>query len=400
MIRSVKILCFLMLTASVHSQETTGYLLRGKAFMDAGKFSDAAAVLTEAISRNPDGRYYEMRGDAYFRNKAITEAMSDYQMANSLIKGIGEYGLSKVYAVKGDVSESLVHLELNISSSFRKSEKEILLDPVFSLIDRTPEWRQFWKKDRYTEFETKIPEIEYYLSTGNREEANNVLSSLAADYPDDSYTQYARALINFSNQKYPEVISAMSRNYGSDDKNDKYLQLLAKAQFASGNYAGASVTYSKLIGLGLIDAGLYLKRAECYRRTGENLKARQDINRYLDLYPESKEGLSLAGKIETQAGDNLKAIDYFSRNLKIHPDDPLCFIDRANSYYVSRSWEYAISDYSMALDIDPSNSEVWLNKGVSLINLGKIDDGCIDLRKAFMLGNKKATQLISKNCIR
>ena len=165
MIRLIKIFCLLIISSSVYSQEAADYLLRGKAMIDAGKFYDAVTLLSEAINKQADARYFEMRGEAYFRNKAIPESMSDFQKANSLTEGIGEYGIAKVYAVQGNASEALAHLELNIASPFRKSEKEILLDPVFSLLDRTPEWRQFWKKDRYPVSEMKIAEIEYYIST-------------------------------------------------------------------------------------------------------------------------------------------------------------------------------------------------------------------------------------------
>ena len=108
-------------------------------------------------------------------------------------------------------------------------------------------------------------------------------------------------------------------------------------------------------------------RAECYRKTGETDKALNDIARYLDLYPGNKKALSFAGKVESASGDNLKALEYFSENLKLHPNDPECYIDRANSYFVSKSWDWAIKDYSMSLDLEPGNSDAWLNKGISFL---------------------------------
>ena len=119
-------------------------------------------------------------------------------------------------------------------------------------------------------------------------------------------------------------------------------RLLARSQTASGNPAGASDTYSQLFNSGVADAELLLLRAECYRKTGESDKALKDVEKYLDLYPENKTALSLAGKVQASSGDNIKALDYFSRNLKLHPNDPECYIDRANSYFVSRSWDWAI----------------------------------------------------------
>ena len=59
-----------------------------------------------------------------------SDAISDLNEANKITPFSGEYGLSRVYAAKGDVATSLYHLELSMHSPFRRSEKEIMLDPA------------------------------------------------------------------------------------------------------------------------------------------------------------------------------------------------------------------------------------------------------------------------------
>jgi tetratricopeptide (TPR) repeat protein len=327
-------------------------------------------------------------------------ASYDYEEANRFLPGSGEYGLSRISALKGDVRNALSHLDLSMQSQFRKSEKEIMLDPAFSVIENTPEWRSFWKTERYSFTERKIPEMEYYLSTGNREEAMKILDDLKSLYPEDNKTLYATALAYNSQQKYSEALTILAK-LTADEKNDEsYLKLMAAVQTASGNPAGASSTYSLLLSMGVNDATLYMKRAECYRKTGETDKAVGDLEKYLTMYPDNPEALSLTGKLVAANGDNLKALDLFTQNLKLHPNDPQCYIDRANSYFNSRSWEYAINDYSMSLDLKPDNPDVWLNKGISLLNAGKKEDACHDFRRALALGNKKAANYISNNCIK
>ena len=88
-------------------------------------------------------------------------------------------------------------------------------------------------------------------------------------------------------------------------ENEQYLLLLASAQSGSSNYAGASDTYSKLLNMGIPDVKLYLKRAECYIRTGETKRALADIEKYLSFFPDDKDALSMAGRIESASGNNL-----------------------------------------------------------------------------------------------
>jgi tetratricopeptide (TPR) repeat protein len=398
--RALVLFFSLISAAGIYAQQPVDYLLKAKALTDNGKAGDAIILLSETLSRTQDNRFYLQRAEAYLNQGDYSKAISDYQSSNKITDGSGEYGLSRIYALKGDVQTSLYHLDLNLGSSFKRGEREIMLDPAFSVIENTADWRQFWKRERYNTLEKKIPEIEYYISTGNQEEATSILSELTGEYPDNNSTQYARALIDFSLKKYPEAITILTSLTSGDNKNEKWLRLLGKAQVASGNMSGASVVYSRLIDMGTIDAILYLNRAECYRKTGEYDKAVKDIAYFIELYPDNKSALGLIGKIESESGDNLKALDYFSRNLELHPNDPQCYVDRANAYFASRTWDNAANDYAMALDLQPSDPDVWLNKGIALLSLGRKEDACHDFRKAMSLGNKKAASYISGNCIK
>lgn len=401
MTRSILIfITVLLISGNLASQENYEVLLRARALINTNQAKEASAILSAAISRSQDSRLYVMHGDANIITGNTQIAITDYQSANKLAASSGDYGLARAYAVRRDVKTSLFHLERSISSSFKKSEKEIMLDQAFSAVENTPEWRLFWKTERYSVPEQKLSELEFNISNGNREEAAIIVKELTGNFPDDNITLYAKALLDYSNQKYAESVTQLSDLLSKDKNNPDYLLLLGTVQMSSGNMAGASATFTRLVEIEYTDATIFLKRAGCYRKTGEFDKAMNDLEKYLALYPGNKEAISLSGKIESERGDNLKAIELYSSNIRLHPDDPQCYIDRANSYLLSRTWDNAVRDYSMALDIKPGDPEVWLNKGIALLNSGKTDDACFDFRKALDLGNKKATLYISRNCIK
>lgn len=392
--------CILFFTLTVFGQLAVDNILKARALTGSGKTDEAITLLSGVLAGTNDSRLYTERAEAYIMNGEYSKAINDYNEANKGTPFSGEYGLARIYSLKGDAATALYHLELNLRSSFRKSEKEVMLDPAFGAVENKSEWRQFWKKDWYTATEKSISEIEYYLSAGKIEESKAVLAELKKSYQNNDDILYAEALIDLSSGKNSEVVKIISGLLVSGDENEKYLRLLAKAQTGASNPAGASVTYTQLLNSGVIDPGLLLLRAECYRKTGEDDKAVSDIDKYLWLYPDNKAALRLAGKVFVSSGDNLKALEYFSRNVKLHPEDPECYIDRANSYFVSRSWDWAIKDYSMSLDLKPGNSDIWLNKGISLLNMGRTEDACHDFRRSMSLGNKQAADYISRNCIK
>jgi len=383
----------------IFGQNSADYLLRAKACIESGKYDEAVKVLTAALSAGTDGRYLVIRGDAFYASGKFNEAENDYLAANAIIKGSGDYGLSRIYALKGDVQNALEHLNSNLNSDFRKKEKEIFLDTAFEKIENTPEWRQFWKTERYSIAGSKLQEVEYYLSAGKKNDAQQTAEELLKEYPSENVAIYAGALVDFSFERYKNVISAMSKLVLTEKGNPDYLELLAKSQMAAGNPAGASITYTKMIDSEILDAKLYLRRAECYYRTGEYNKSMKDIEYFLDIYPSSREGLKMAGHTAVAMGDNLKGISFFSRNIELNPNDPECFTDRANSFFSAKSWALAEKDYGMALDLKPDLPDVWLNKGIALVNLARTEDACFDFRRAYELGNKQASSWIGRYCI-
>jgi tetratricopeptide (TPR) repeat protein len=387
-------------SGALSGQETVDYILKARALRETGNPDQAIRILTTALSETKDSRLFTERAEANLLKGDYSGAISDYNEANKLAPSSGEYGLSRIYALKGDPATALYHLEMSLNSSFRRGEKEIMLDPAFGVIENRSEWRLFWKKEWYSNTEKSISEIEYYISAGKIDDARSVLSEMKKSYESNDDIIYAEALVNLSAGKYPDVITSVSGLTSEHPGNEKYLRMLAKAQTGASNPAGASVTITQLLNSGVADADLLMLRAECYRKTGETEKALTDINKYIEIYPGNKEAVSLAGRVEAMSGDNLKALQYFSDNLKLHPNDPQCYIDRANSYFVSKSWDWAVKDYSMSLDLQPGNSETWLNKGIALLNSGRGVDACHDFRKALSLGNKRAADFISRECIK
>jgi tetratricopeptide (TPR) repeat protein len=398
-LRITTVLLISIVTCNLQGQQEVEVLLKAKAYIQSGKSREAISLLNQAIGEKESSRLYTERAEASLAANDLSAAISDYNQANRLDEYSGDYGLAKVYALKGDASTSLYHLGMHLGSEYKKSEKEIMLEPAFGYIENRPEWRQFWKKDRYSFTEKSVSEIEFLAANNNIEESKAVLSELRRSYPDSDDVIYSEAIINIASGKYDEAVLMVLRLTDGKPVNEKYLRLLARAQTGQSNYAGASSAYTRLLESGIADARIIMLRAGCYRKTGENDKALRDIEKFLELYPEDKTAISMAGKVEAESGDNLKALEYFSKNLKLHPDDPDCYIDRAGSYFVSKSWDWAIKDYSMSLDLKPENPDAWLNKGIALLSSGKLNDACHDFKRSYSLGNQKASTYIGKHCL-
>ena len=386
--------------AGVIGQQNNDAILEAKALIASGNHSKALALLSAAIESKPESRLYIERGEINLKLKNYDASLNDFNKANALEERSGDYGLAKTYAIQGDASNSMKRLAASMESIYKRSEKEIMLDPAFTVIENKPEWRQFWQKTWYNSQETGVAEIEYFVSTNKLADARNAISELkASGYSGTEETMYAEILVNIAAERFDDAVKSALTLASSENKKEKYLRVLAKAQTGQSNFAGASSTYTRLIEMGVTDAQLFIERAECFRKTGERSKALKDVERFMALYPENKEAIRLAGKLEIESGNNIKALEYFSRNVELNPNDAECYVDRANSYFSSRSWQWAISDYSMSLDLDPVNPDVWLNQGISLLSSGNVIDACYNFKRAYSLGNQRAAPYINRNCI-
>ena len=397
--RIILILMITILGNTARAQGEVDFIFKATALSESGKTDDAIGVLNRAIETMGTSRLYVLRGELHLSANDLSSAIQDFNQGNKIDEHSGDFGLAKAYAFKGDASTSLYHLGMHLESEYKKSEKEIMLDPSFERIENRPEWRQFWKKDWYNSAERNRSEIEFLTSGKRIDDTRGILAEMKRNYPESEETLYSEALINIASGKYNEAVAITVKLTEMNPSNAKYLCLLAKGQEGQLNYAGASATYSKLLESGVAEARILLSRAQCYRRTGETDKAKRDIERFLEYYPEDKSALSIAGKVEAESGDNLKALEYFSKNLKLHPNDADCYIDRANSYFASKSWKWAADDYSMSLDLNPDNPDVWLNRGISLLSTGNVKDACHDFKRSYSLGNQKASSYLSRNCI-
>jgi tetratricopeptide (TPR) repeat protein len=195
---------------TLYAQQTVDYVLKARALTEGGKPDQAINLLNQAISETKESRLFTERAEANMLKGDYSAAISDFNEANKLTPFSGEYGLSRIYSLKGDAGTALYHLEINMNSPFKKGEKEILLDPAFSTIENRQEWRQFWKKEWYSTTEKSISEIEYYISAGKIDESKDVLSELKKSSESNADILYAEALIDVSSGKNPEAMKVIA----------------------------------------------------------------------------------------------------------------------------------------------------------------------------------------------
>ncbi len=394
-------MAIITLSVTLRAQNYTGGdFLRARTSIENGKYGLAIQICNEALASGSDYRYLLLRAEAFLGSGEVKNALSDFAGANQIVPFSGDYGMATCYSVTGNSDLAVACLERHLQSPFKKSERDILLDPAFNNIETSDPWKRLWKKNWYTQLEKGLSEVEYLVENGRLSEAREVEERLRSVYSDKPGLYYIQGIVRMAEGNEKDAIFFFKRSidegFNSIDLWSDYIDCL----MTSGNFSSAAVTAIDAISSFPEEPSLLIRRAEALRLMGDRSKAVETIDYFLDIFPDDEEAIKLAGQVSYEIKAYPESLRYFSRNIANHPGNPECFNERARVYYATGSWEFAVSDYSMSLDLDPVNGEIWYLKGLTLLKMGRNREGCRDLKMALKYGFKKASAEISRNCIK
>jgi clan AA aspartic protease (TIGR02281 family) len=134
----------------------------------------------------------------------------------------------------------------------------------------------------------------------------------------------------------------------------------------------------------------YYYRAIIYNYQEQNSAALRDINTVIK-YSSSKDKLLLAGAHRLRGDIYVKIENYdktfedYAVALKLAPDDPEIYIDRAQIYFELNQYQKAEADYKQALKMDESLVVAWVGLGRNYLNQKNFPEAEKTLNKVIKL---------------
>ena len=87
-------------------------------------------------------------------------------------------------------------------------------------------------------------------------------------------------------------------------------------------------------------------------------------------------------------GNNEQALIHFSNAIDLDPQNSEMYINRGNTYRVLEDYEMAIQDYSAAIELDPKSASVYQSRGFSFYMTLQFENAIEDFTKAIELDPK------------
>jgi tetratricopeptide (TPR) repeat protein len=407
------LLMVLMGWTAVFAQSPDASYLAGMAGLEKKNLPEANEKLTWAISRNnADDRLFLARGEVYLMMKDFERAKTDFEEANEILPGVADIWLARVYGQTGNAGKATEMLRQHLQSPFRLPEDSIRRDPSFDGIQDSPEWFSVWDKDWYTPDEKAMAEAAYYMRRSQPEKALSLVDVALQSSSSAAGLYNQRGRIYLSTGNYAAAIadftSALNLGKRSGDNRlketlyiDNSTSILTNRGLAflgAGRYKDAIADFNKVLREEPASFTTYLKRAEASAGTEGWDEAINDMKFYLGYFPDDQKAVYHCGLYYYDSGDYMNSLRCFNSNLKEDQANPVYFKARGKAYLKTSTLQYAISDLSMSLDLNPEDGETWMYLGVAKLQAGLKEEACSDFRKAIQLGMTAALQYQVDNC--
>jgi tetratricopeptide (TPR) repeat protein len=155
-----------------------------------------------------------------------------------------------------------------------------------------------------------------------------------------------------------------------------------------GEYKRAIVDYNEAIRLAPKSPDAYRLRGLAESETNEPEHAIADFNTSLQYSPNDfNAAYAYAGRGKLLARDKnyLGAIEDFDKAIKINPNNPQFFVDRALIRTESRQYREAISDLDQAIGLKSGNAVAYASRGLVLASMQHYDLAAADLTEAIRI---------------
>jgi tetratricopeptide (TPR) repeat protein len=389
---------FLLLSAFCYSQGDP--YLEGRACMHMETYDLAVSHLEEALRQHPGKTeiLYQL-GLSYFALKNYPAARDAFYETEKRRKGMGSFYLAKCEVKLQHPQQAINYLKIHLSSRYKLSESEILLDEDLSTLENLPGWQRLWEeKNWYSAADKEFQEAMFLKQQGDVLESINVLNKLEKQGYKRSLVQSEKAALYKELGNSRASRSALKSAVKSDVRNLDAAQQLALMQMEDGDFEEALASLNKVIRQDPARFDAYLQRAEARSQAADLAGALEDVSLYLHYFPENHEAMYRKGKIQFEHGKYLDAIQSFNAALEQEKGKAEYYFARGLTYASTGTVRYAHKDLSMALDLDPLNGEIWFEQGKLAQELGNLSSACHCYQKAFQYGIFEAGEFLDKNC--
>ncbi len=383
---------------STFSQTQKENFLHANAFFQRNFYDSATIYFEKCISQKFNEVFcLEKCAEIYFSQKNFEKTKEFLEKIEKLESGRASYKLAQLFAKTGNIEKCIENLKKHLSSHYKLPESQIKTDKIFAKIENSQQWKQLWKNDWYSKTEIQLANAAYSLKTKNFSDAFEILDALIRKNRKEHRAYFLRSKVYSETQDFESALNDIEKAIDIQPNKTEYLNAKFVYFMELKKFKQALNILENLEKKNFLELNNFYLKALVEKELQLFDSAQVHIEKYLFYLPENEEGLFLCGKIFFDSENYIDALKYFNVCLKLYPK-PKYYLFRAETYLKTETYTYAITDFSMVLDYEPNNSEIYLQRAAARLKNQDRKGACSDWKKAKNLGNPKAEEFLLKFC--
>jgi len=304
--------------------------------------------------------------------------------------------MARCLALVNDVEAAINELKEFLTLPEVFNIADVKADTCFRYIFASKEWSEFWRGFEPDSEKLVLAELEYLLK---QKEFTEVLHDNNS-FSNSRYTYMAELMKTDALIELKQYKEALKKVNGILKDTLSYELLLRRAEVfsAMNEYIKAVIDISDVIELNPYEIDYYLQRAVASNNAQIYEQAISDLRYYLRFFEDHEEVWYKLSVVLLNAGINSEAVDVLSKLIAMNSGNELYFLLRAETYSNLTNYTGAVSDYLMALDLNPRNADTYISLGWCKHRLDDNAKACYYWHKAAHLGHPEAEFLLQQYC--
>ncbi len=215
----------------------------------------------------------------------------------------------------------------------------------------------------------------------------------------NEYDYLAKAKKNMDKEKYHEVISLCDKALKINKDLPEAYSFRGNAKYELGEYGNAAEDFSLAIEKDPNEAEYYFDRSWAYHYMDKDGDAFVDINKAIEIEPKTSLYYFDKGRFEYWAERYKEAIVSFTKGIELKPTENK-YLFRGNCYMELEEFDFALSDFNSAIEIDSEFARAYYRRGLLYKRLEQLEKAENDFKKAIELCPKYDDAMIELGLVK
>ncbi|MFC2152568.1 tetratricopeptide repeat protein [Bacteroidota bacterium] len=249
----------------------------------------------------------------------------------------------------------------------------------------------------YSQTEKQLYQVDRLIEDNKYTQALFIVDEMITRNSNIAQCYYLKSKIHYFEKDFQGALKSINLAIELKKSSPDYLKHRIEINGVLNEFDKAIVDINKLIRLEPYQIDHYIVKANLLFKTKQFDKAIELTNSILEILPEDPDVLYLSSKTYFMKDEYLEALKTINEALQKKSDKAFYEL-RGDIYSATKTYIYAVQDYSMFLDIEPYNGNIYSKKGLARLRLGDKKGACSDWEKGKRYGSYEAVNYLEKYC--